>query len=442
MIENSQAVRGGEPSRERAMAGGMSTDRTAVAGTKTALRSEAEIRSHFPALDRMHGGELVAYFDGPGGTQVPRAVGDAMTSYLYQHNANTYWEYPSSAETDAAIMASREALADFLNATSEEIAFGANMTTLTFHLARAIGRRLSAGDEIVVTELDHHANIAPWTALARERNIGIRSVRLIPKTGQLDWDHLEQQITPRTRVLAIGAASNALGTITDVRRAGELARAVGALVFVDAVHYAAHAPIDVKLWDCDFAACSAYKFYGPHIGMLYGKRDRLAELDVPKLEPAPDNSPDRMETGTQNHEGIVGAGAAVDWIASIAPGMGNRRPRIVSAFQGLHARSQPLFADLWEALSALPRLRIFGPPPNAPRTHTVSFVVDGVPAVEVVRSLARRGIFATHGDFYATTIIERLGQTKHGVVRAGLACYTTDDEVNRLIAGVEEIASR
>lgn len=424
------------------MSTGMSTARATVDGKEPALRTEAELRSHFPALDRLHAGERVAYFDGPGGTQVPRAVGEAMTSYLYEHNANTYWEYPSSAETDAAILASRKALADFFNATAEEIAFGANMTTLTFHLARAIGRRLSAGDEIVVTELDHHANIAPWTALARERNISIRSVRMIPETGQLDWDHLEQQITPRTRVLAIGAASNALGTITDVRRAGELAHAVGALVFVDAVHYAAHSPVDVKLWNCDFAACSAYKFYGPHIGILYGKRDRLADLDVPKLDPAPDNAPDRMETGTQNHEGIVGAGAAVDWIASVSAGKDNRRARIVSALQGLHARSQPLFANLWEALSALPSLHVFGPPPNAPRTHTVSFVVDGVPAVEVVRSLARRGIFATHGDFYATTIIERLGHSENGVVRAGLACYTTENEVNRLIAGIEEIASQ
>ncbi|MGI9078777.1 MAG: cysteine desulfurase-like protein [Gemmatimonadaceae bacterium] len=425
-----------------AMWEGMGSPPTTDSRTEPDIASVDEIRAHFPALDRIQGGERVAYFDGPGGTQVPRAVGDAMTSYLYEHNANTYWEYPSSAETDAAILASRGAFADFFNATSEEIAFGANMTTLTFHLARAIGRRLSEGDEIVVTELDHHANIAPWTALTRERKVTIRSVRLIPETGQLDWDHLEQQITTRTRVLAIGAASNALGTITDVRRAGDLAHSVGALVFVDAVHYAAHEPVDVKLWNCDFAACSAYKFYGPHIGILYGKLDRLADLDVPKLDPAPDNSPDRMETGTQNHEGIVGAGAAVDWIASIAPNAHSRRSRIVSALEGLHERSQPLFANLWDALSALPRLRVFGPPSGARRTHTVSFIVDDVPAVDVVRALARRGIFATHGDFYATTTIERLGQTKNGVVRAGLACYTTDDEINRLTAGVKDVASR
>ncbi|MBC7788830.1 MAG: cysteine desulfurase-like protein [Anaerolineae bacterium] len=413
-----------------------------TASTEQEIATVAEIRAHFPALDRIHAGERVAYFDGPGGTQVPRAVADAMTSYLYEHNANTYWEYPSSAETDAIILASREALADFLNATSDEIAFGANMTTLTFHLARAIGRRLTEGDEIVVTELDHHANIAPWTALARERKVTVRSVRLIPETGQLDWDHLERQITPRTRVLAIGAASNALGSITDVRRAGELAHAVGALVFVDAVHYAAHAPVDVRLWDCDFAACSAYKLYGPHIGVLYGKLDRLDDLDVPKLYPAPDNSPDRMETGTQNHEGIAGAGAAVDWIASVAANTLDRRSRIVLALEALHARNQPLFTNLWDALSAMLGVRLFGPPPNAQRTHTVSFVVDGVPAVDVVRSLAKRGVFATHGDFYATTIIERLGQSKDGVVRAGLACYTTDDEVNRLIAGVQAVAGR
>ena len=246
------------------------------------------VRAQFPALERVYNGHPVAYFDGPGGTQVPRRVVDAMADYLYHHNANTHWSYPTSAETDAAINEARQAVADFVNGSPNEIVFGNNMTTITFHLGRALGMAWGPGDEIVVTELDHHANIAPWQALVRERGVTLRSVPFDVETGQLDWSALERAITPKTRLLAIGAASNALGTVTDVSAAAKLARAVGALVFVDAVHYAAHGLIDVRQADCDFIACSAYKFYGPHAGFLYGKRDLLAGLDVPKLIPAPD----------------------------------------------------------------------------------------------------------------------------------------------------------
>ena len=265
------------------------------------------IRAHFPALARTHNDHAVAYFDGPGGTQVPRAVVEAMSDYLFHHNANTHWAYPTSAETDALIEQARATLADFLNADPHEIAFGANMTTLTFHLARALGRGLVRGDEIVVTELDHHANVAPWHALTVERGVVVRTVRMDPETGQLDWDDFARQVNARTRLVAVGAASNALGTITDVKRAGELARNVGALLFVDAVHSAPHVLPDVRALDCDFLACSAYKFYGPHIGILYGRRALLDALDWPKLIPAPDEAPERVETGTQNHEGMLGA---------------------------------------------------------------------------------------------------------------------------------------
>ena len=231
--------------------------------------------------------------------------------YLYHHNANTHWAFPTSAETDAAMDRARSALADFLNAAPEEVAFGANMTTLTFHLARALGRRWGPGDEIVVTELDHHANVAPWQALAREKGVTVRMARLHPETGELDQDDLTRQLNDRTRLLAIGAASNALGTISDIAGATRLARSEGALVFVDAVHYAPHRLVDVRAIDCDFLACSAYKFYGPHVGVLYGKRSALAALDVPKLQPAPDSVPEpQLETGTKNHEGIVDAAAA------------------------------------------------------------------------------------------------------------------------------------
>src|SRR5260221_57217 len=266
------------------------------------------IRARFPALERKSGSKPVAYFDGPGGTQVPREVVEAMADYLLNHNANTHWSYPTSVETDAAILCSRQALADFFNASPSEVAFGNNMTTISFHIARALGRRLGQGDEIVVTELDHQANVAPWRALAKERGVTIRSVPFDTRSGELLWDDLGRAVTNKTKVLAIGAASNALGTISPIREAAQLAHSKGALCFVDAVHYAAHALIDVKEMGCDFLVCSPYKFYGPHTGVLYGRAEIMEELDVPKLHPASNAIPERMETGTQNHEGIVGAG--------------------------------------------------------------------------------------------------------------------------------------
>lgn len=406
--------------------------------TTLSIASTAEIRAAFPALERKHGGHPVAYFDGPGGTQVPRAVVQAMTDYLFHHNANTHWEYPTSAETDALLLSARGALADFLGATPAEIAFGANMTTLTFHLARALGRSYGPGDEIVITELDHQANVAPWQALAKERGITLRHVRFDLATGRLDWDDLERAFTPRTRLLAIGAASNALGTITDVARATALAHAHGAQVFVDAVHYAPHALVDVKAIDCDFLACSAYKFYGPHVGVLYGKQQLLEALDVPKLAPAPDTAPERLETGTQNHEGIVGAAAAVDFLASLAPGS-NRRDQLRTAFGVLHERASDLLARLWNGLAETAGVTLYGPEPGTPRTATVAFTVQGVPACEVTRQLAARGVFVSHGDFYASTVVERFALGEAGLVRAGCACYTSEGEVDRLLDGVRSL---
>ena len=400
------------------------------------------IRSHFPALARVHAGLPVAYFDGPGGTQVPRAVVDAMSDYLLHHNANTHWRYPSSVETDAALDTARVALAEFLNADATEIAFGQNMTTLTFHLSRALGRQWGPGDEIVVTELDHHANIDPWRALEKDRGLTVRTVKMRPETGDLDWADLERSISGRTKLVAIGGASNALGTINDVRRASELAHAVGALAFVDAVHYAPHVLVDVREIGCDFLACSPYKFYGPHLGVLWGRRELFETLDVPRLEPAPDWSPERLETGTLSHEAIVGAAAAVDFLASLAaaPDLG-RRAALAAAFGELHARGQGLFERLWDGLGAIPGVTRYGPPPDAPRTQTVSFAVEGRTSDEVAEALARRAVFASSGDFYALTVIRRLGREKDGVVRAGCACYTTDAEIERLLAGVAEIAA-
>jgi len=412
---------------------------SAVTTSPPSTRSLAEIRAGFPALERRHRGLSVAYFDGPGGTQVPRAVVGAMESYLYHHNANTHWPYPSSVETDAMIMAAREVLGEFLGAKPQEIAFGANMTTLTFHLSRALGRGWGPGDTVVVTELDHHANIAPWLALERERGLTIATVPLVPETGQLDWARLEELLARRPRLLAIGGASNALGTINDLSRAAALAQAAGTLTFVDAVHLAPHEPIDVRRLGCDFLACSAYKFYGPHIGILYAEASILARLDVPKLRPAPDAVPERIETGTLNHEGIAGAAAAVEYLASLSPG-DTRRERLGRTFQELRLRGAVLLQRLWTGLAGIDGVTLYGPGPESRRTPTVAFTVARCSAEAVARALADRGVFVSCGDFYATGVVERLG-IPGGLVRAGCACYTSAEEVQRLLDGVRDLCA-
>ncbi len=402
------------------------------------IASPSDIRAQFPALSRRHAGLPVAYFDGPGGTQVPRQVVDAVSDYLLNHNANTHWVYPTSVETDALLLAARRTLADFVNGAPDEIVFGANMTTLTFHLARGLGRAWGKGDEIVVTELDHRANVDPWRALERDRGVTVRMAGANTATGELDWDHLAELIGPRTKLVAIGAASNALGTISDVRRAADLAHAAGALVFVDAVHYAPHALVDVAALDCDFLACSAYKFYGPHVGILWGRRRLLETVETPKLAPASDLVPDRLETGTGNFEGFVGAAAAVDFLASLGTGA-SRRARLESAFGVLHERGAALVRRLWDGLGEIRGVRRYGPPPGRPRTPTVSFAFDGVSSVDVARALAERALFVSNGDFYASTIVERLGHAQDGLVRVGCACYTSEEEVERLIDGVKRV---
>jgi cysteine desulfurase family protein (TIGR01976 family) len=399
------------------------------------------IRSRFPSLERRQDGTPVAYFDGPGGTQVPVNVVRAMADYLFKHNANTHWRYPTSVETDAALADARATLAEFLGGDASEVAFGQNMTTLTYHLSRALGRAWGPGDEIVVTELDHHANVDTWKALERDRGVTIRTVRMDPARGVLDEKDLDAAIGSRTTLVAIGWASNALGTINDVTEICARARAAGALSFVDAVHAAPHILPDVAAIGCDFLACSPYKFYGPHLGVLWGKRALIEALEVPRLVPAPDWSPERLETGTLSHEGIVGAAAAVDFLASLAgPASATRRAGLAAVYTELHMRGRRLFARLWRGLGALDGVRLYGPGPEAPRTPTLSFVVAGRTADEVAEALAARALYLSSGDFYAWTVVERLGHAKDGLVRAGAACYTTDDEVDRLVAAVGEIA--
>lgn len=365
-------------------------------------------------------------------------VVDAMADYLYNHNANTHWAYPTSEETDRAIEDVRQACADLLNVSANEIAFGANMTTLTFHLARALGAGWAPGDEIVVTELDHHANVAPWKRLEKERGLIVRTVRMVPETGRLDWDSFEKCVTTQTRLVAIGAAANSLGTVNDVGRATALARSVKALVFVDAVHSVPHTLPDVRKMDCDFFSFSSYKAYGPHIGVLFGKQELLARVDLPKLVPAPDDPPENVETGTQNQEGMVGAGAAIDFLASLAEGE-TRRDRLVQSYAELHQRSAALTARIWNGLQSLPRVKLYGCPPEQERTATIAFTISGISSTDVARALAKKGLFLSHGDFYAATVIERLGLGEEGLVRAGCACYTTTEEVDRLIEAVAEL---
>ena len=405
------------------------------------VASVEQIRSHFPALARRHNDFPVAYFDGPGGTQVPGVVAQAVADYLLHHNANTHWAYPTSHETDAAILGARGALADWVGGAPEEIVFGANMTTLTLHLGRALGRSWRAGDVIVLTELDHHANSDTWRQLAKERGLEVRLVRMRPEDGRLDETDLARKLTAGVKLLAVGAASNALGTVNDVAALVAQAHAVGALVFIDGVHYAAHQLPDVRAWGCDFFACSAYKFYGPHLGVLWGRRALLEQLDAPKLAPASDLAPERLETGTLNHEGIVGAAAAVEYVASLTRTDAPRRARLEQVAGALHARGEQLIAMLWDGLAAIRGVRLYGPPPPGARTATLAFTLDRHEPEAVATALAARGVFVSHGDFYATTVARIYGRERDGFVRAGCAAYTTAEEVGRLLQAVRQLTA-
>lgn len=408
--------------------------------SNTAVRPVEAIREDFPCLTRRHAGSPIAFFDGPGGTQVPNQVINAMADYLRFHNANTHWEYPTSHETDAMIAEARLAMGDFLHCRPDEVVFGPNMTTLTFHLARGLGRGWAAGDEVIVTELDHHGNVGPWEALAIDRGVTIRRIPFRIGDGTLDVEEVIDAIGPKTKLVAIGWASNALGTVTDVAPVCAAARDRGVLSFVDAVHSAPHLLPDVAALGCDYLGCSPYKFYGPHEGVLFGRAPLLGAVPVPKLAPAPDTAPERLETGTQSHEAIAGTLAAVDFLAGVAAGAG-RRESLEAGYAALHERAMALFGRLWTGLEALPRVRRFGVGPDQPRTPTAGFVVEGVASSEVARRLAARGVFVSHGDFYAATVIERLGLGEEGLVRAGAACYTNEEDVDRLIEGVAAIAA-
>jgi cysteine desulfurase family protein (TIGR01976 family) len=405
----------------------------------------ASIRARFPALLAEVDGHPVAYFDGPGGTQVPTEVADAVREYLLHHNGNAGWNYPTSQRTVEILAEGRRALADLFGGRPDEVAFGPSMTTLTLRISRALGRTLEPGDRVVVTELDHHANVDPWKALADERGAEIRTVRLDPDTGTLDTDDLADAVA-KARIVAITAASNALGTIPDLETAVALARDAGATVYVDAVHYAPHVPLDVDALGADFVVVSPYKFYGPHLGALWGRKQRLETLELPRVASASDAAPERVETGTLPFEAIAGATAAIDFLASLADDDGDaagsdRRDRLQAAFRSLHARGEALLERLWTGLDDVDGVTLYGPPPGARRTPTLGFTIDGVAPRDAAGQLAGRGVFVSHGDFYATSVIDRLGvREAGGLLRAGIVAYTTADEVDRLAAGARELA--
>ncbi len=411
------------------------------------LRSDAftaRVRPAFPALRRSFGGHPIAYFDGPGGTQVPQRVVDAIADYLLNHNANDGWAYATSVETDQGLQRARATVAAFLNATPNEVVFGANMTTLTFHLARAIGRSLVPGDEIVVTDLDHHANVDPWVALARDYGATIRRVPLRDGRPELDLDAYRTILSSRTKLVAVGLSSNAFGTINPVAAMVADAHRVGALAFVDAVHAAAHGALDVRMLDADLLAFSAYKVYGPHVGVAYVRDALLDRLEVPKLAPQADDGAKRAESGTINFEGIAGTAAALDYIADLDDDAhASFRDRVVRAMRVLASEEQDVFRTLVAGLRAIDGVTTYEPQTGVPRHPTIAFSVRGLGADDVSRALGdAHGVFVSHGNFYAATAVAQVAPAvadTGGVIRAGIAMYTTPDDVQRLLNGVASL---
>ena len=407
------------------------------------------VRAQFPALAQTVNGQPAIFFDGPGGTQVPQRVIDAIAAYLARSNANTHGAFATSQRTDETIAAAHVAMADLLGCDADEVVFGPNMTTLTFAMSRAIGRELQPGDEIVVTRLDHDANVAPWAAL-QERGAVIRYVDIDVEDCTLDMGDLRRQINERTRLVAVGYASNAVGTINDVAEVVRIAHRVGALVYVDAVHYAPHGPIDVRALNCDFLACSPYKFFAPHLGVLYGKREHLARLRPYKVRPAPNELPYRWETGTQNHEGMAGLAAAIEYLAELGrrtadAALPDRRAELLAAMRTIQAYERDLVERLIAGLLAIPGLTFYGisdPARFAWRTPTVSVRIAGYTPRVLARSLGERGIFTWDGNYYAIGLTERLGVEEHGgMLRIGLVHYNTANEIDRLMAALQEITT-
>ena len=417
------------------------------------------VRSRFPALQETdaHGRPFV-YFDGPGGTQVPQRVIDAMGDYLVRANANHGGHFITSRRNDDIIDQARADMADFLNASSSsEIVFGANMTTLTFSFSRAIGRMLQPGDEIIVTHLDHDGNIAPWAVL-EEKGIIIKWADFRPEDCRLDLDHLASLLNDKTKMVALGYASNAVGTINPIAEIAEMVHAAGAWLWVDAVHYAPHGPIDVQRAGCDFLVCPAYKFFGPHVGVLWGRLDLLEQLAAYKVRPSKSTPPHKFETGTLNHEGLAGISAAIDYLAEVGRNYGNplnsiaddtrsryteRRRDLKQAMDAIMAYERPLFADLLTGIQKIPGIRIYGITDAMEfdqRCPTLAFTREGFTPSQIAEHLGNQGIFVWEGNYYALAVTQRLGvEDSGGMVRVGLAHYNTKEEVDRLIAALKNM---
>ena len=418
--------------------------------TRTAILRKFDVdwvRAQFPALQQEVNGRPAVFFDAPGGTQVPQRVIDAISHYLATSNANNHGAFLTSERTDRVIDEAHAAMADFFNCDPDEVVFGANMTTLTFALSRAIGRELKSGDELLVTVLDHDANVSPWVCL-EERGAKVRTADIKPADCTLDMFDLQAKVRRSIRVVAVGYASNAVGTINDVNEVVRLAHDAGAMAFIDAVHYAPHGPIDVRALDCDFLVCSSYKFFGPHLGVLYGKREQLQRLRPHKLRVCSEQLPDRWETGTQNHECLAGLIAAIDYIADVgrhhAPEVRTRREAILAAYEAFVQYERELAERLIAGLLAIPGLTFYGikdPAQFDRRTPTVAIRMEGHTPRELAERLGERGIFTWDGNYYAINLAERLGvQQSGGMLRIGLAHYNTAEEVDRLLAELRALA--
>jgi len=407
----------------------------------------AWVRSQFPALAQSINGNPAVFMDGPGGTQVPQRVIDAIADYLAHNNANTGGAFQTSRNTDRMIAEARSAMGDFLNCDADEIVFGANMTTLTFGMSRAIGRELGPGDEIVLTLLDHDANFSPWKAL-EEKGVVIRTVAFNEKDCTLDMHDLKAKIGGRTRLVAVGYASNAVGTINDVAEVVRLAKQAGALSYIDAVHYAPHGSIDVRQLDCDFLACSTYKFFGPHMGVLYGKREHLKRLRPYKVRPNTNDIPNCWEWGTLNHECIAGIKACIDYWEELGrrakPAVTTRRAAILAAHEAIHAHEQQMTAKMLAGLQAIPGLKLYGiinPQQFDNRCATFVVRIEDHTPLELATKLGERGFFTWDGNYYAMNLTEQLDVERlGGFLRIGLVHYNTMEEVDRLLAALREIA--
>jgi cysteine desulfurase family protein (TIGR01976 family) len=435
---------------------GMRRERVERLHVEGSMFDVTTLRREFPALEASAGRQQPIFLDGPGGTQVPKRVIDAMVRYLTVCNANHGGAFPTSRESDRIIRDARESAADLVNAPSaDEVVFGANMTTLTLHLSRAIGRTLRAGDEVIVTRLDHDANVTPWVLAARDAGATVRCVDVRPDDCTLDLDDLRQQLGPRTRLVAVACASNAVGTINDVRALSRWAHEAGAWLFLDAVHYAPHGPIDVQEWGCDFLACSAYKFFGPHVGILWGKRELLDQLPAYKLRPVPDDLPDRWQTGTQNHEGLAGLAAAVSYLSEVGvrhpsfqgdfPGFEGRRLLLHAGMAAIASYEKTLSARLLGGLAQRPRIKVWGITSEArlgQRVPTISVTMAGLSPEQIAERLGASGIYVWHGNMYALGLSERLGlESQGGFLRIGLVHYNTEAEIDRLLALLDELRS-